>query len=140
MDATERTNTTLQSLIALSRELGREDRRLAILGEGNTSADNGDGTFWIKASGSQLGSIDESGFSLVRMSTVQEMLARKQISDQEVAAGLQASLVNPAHRMPSVELFLHAICLPRAGQAGSGIRTLHQSTRCCAVAWGPSRS
>ena len=54
MDATERTSTTLRSLIALSRELGREDRRLAILGEGNTSADNGDGTFWIKASGSQL--------------------------------------------------------------------------------------
>ena len=120
MDATERTSRTLQDLIALSRELGREDRRLAILGEGNTSADNGDDTFWIKASGSQLGSIDESGFSLVRMSTVQEMLAHNHLTDQEVATGLQASLLNPAHRMPSVEIFLHAICLSEGGASWVG--------------------
>lgn len=40
-------DTALQDLIGLSRELGREDRQLAILGEGNTSVDNGDETFWI---------------------------------------------------------------------------------------------
>jgi hypothetical protein len=34
---------TLDSLIKLSREIGKEERRLAILGEGNTSADLGDG-------------------------------------------------------------------------------------------------
>src|SRR5690349_24404580 len=104
-------SSTLQSLVELSRELGREDRGLAILGEGNTSADNGDGTFWIKASGSQLGTIDESGFSLVRMSTVQEMLDKNHLTDQEVASGLKASLLTPAHRMHSVEIYLHAICL-----------------------------
>src|SRR5207237_2604084 len=97
------------------RELGREDRGLAILGEGNTSADNGDGTFWIKASGSQLGTIDESGFSRVRMATALELLARDGMSDEEVAAGLRASLVDPGHRMTSVEVFLHAVCLSEGG-------------------------
>src|SRR5689334_5091398 len=115
MNVTEGTSTTLQSLIALSRELGREDRRLAILGEGNTSADNGDGTFWIKASGSQLGTIDESGFSLVRSSTVLDLLEHGEVSDEEVAGGLKASLVNAAHKMPSVEIFLHAVLLSDGG-------------------------
>ncbi|MEO8285985.1 MAG: class II aldolase/adducin family protein [Chloroflexota bacterium] len=114
------TSATLRSLVVLSRELGREERQLAILGEGNTSADNGDGTFWIKASGSQLGTIDEGGFSLVRMSNVQEMLAREQISDPEVAAGLLAAQVNPAHRLPSVEIFMHAVCLAEGGASWIG--------------------
>ena len=48
-------NELLDQLIWLSREVGREDRQLAILGEGNTSALADDGTFWVKASGSQLG-------------------------------------------------------------------------------------
>jgi rhamnose utilization protein RhaD (predicted bifunctional aldolase and dehydrogenase) len=108
-------NTTLQSLIALSHELGRDDRQLAILGEGNTSADNGDGTFWIKASGSHLGTIEEEGFSLVRMPTVLELLARKGLTDEEVAEGIRSSLVDPGHRMPSVEIFLHAVCLAEGG-------------------------
>ncbi len=58
----------LKELIHLSHELGKEERGLVILGEGNTSADCGDGTFWVKASGSQLGTSDESSFSRVNMS------------------------------------------------------------------------
>src|SRR3954465_5646134 len=85
---------TLPGLIVLSRELVREDRQLAILGEGNTSIDNGDGTFWIKASGSQLGTIEPDGFSLVHMSSVMELLAAGPLSDTEVAAGLRAAMVD----------------------------------------------
>ena len=107
--------TTLPGLITLSRELGREDRQLAILGEGNTSIDNGDGTFWIKASGSQLGTIEPDGFSLVRMSSVMELLAAGPLSDAEVAAGLRAAMVDPGQRLPSVEIFMHAVCLAEGG-------------------------
>ena len=39
----------LAGLLALSHQISREDRRLAILGEGNTSADLGDGTFLVKS-------------------------------------------------------------------------------------------
>ncbi len=38
------TNELLQALVTLSHEVGREDRQLAILGEGNTSATAGDGS------------------------------------------------------------------------------------------------
>ena len=108
-------NATLQSLIALSHELGREDRQLAILGEGNTSAGNGDGTFWVKASGSHLGTITEDGFSLVHMSAVMDLLAQGRLSDEQVAEGIRSALVDPNHRMPSVEIFLHALCLAEGG-------------------------
>jgi rhamnose utilization protein RhaD (predicted bifunctional aldolase and dehydrogenase) len=115
MDGGHASDAVLRGLVALSRELGREDRGLTILGEGNTSADNGDGTFWIKASGSQLGTIDEGGFSRVRLSTVLELLGEGMMSDEVVAAGLRSSLLDLAHRMPSVEIFLHAVCLSEGG-------------------------
>ena len=44
----------LDELIQLSHELGTEERQLTILGEGNLSADYGNGTFWVKASGSNM--------------------------------------------------------------------------------------
>ena len=64
------TTAILEQLIWLSHELGREERQLAILGEGNTSATCSDGTFWVKASGSQLGNITSQGFSQVSLGAV----------------------------------------------------------------------
>jgi rhamnose utilization protein RhaD (predicted bifunctional aldolase and dehydrogenase) len=110
-------NTTiLDALIALSRELGRPERGLAILGEGNTSTNAGDGTFWVKASGSQLEMIDADGFSQVRLASMLELLDAPRLSDEQVAAGLRDALVDPAARKPSVETFMHALCLTE-GQA-----------------------
>jgi rhamnose utilization protein RhaD (predicted bifunctional aldolase and dehydrogenase) len=105
----------LHELIALSHELGREDRQLAILGEGNTSADIGDGTFWVKASGSQLGTIGADGFSRVRLAAILELLAGPPLNDEQIAAALRAALVDQNHRQPSVETFLHALCLAEGG-------------------------
>jgi rhamnose utilization protein RhaD (predicted bifunctional aldolase and dehydrogenase) len=104
-------DTLLDNLIALSRELGRPERELAILGEGNTSADAGDGTFWVKASGSQLATIAADGFSQVRLAPVLELIAAPSLSDEQVAAGLRDALVSPVARKPSVETFMHALCL-----------------------------
>lgn len=103
--------TILLQLIHLSQELGREDRQLAILGEGNVSADIGDGTFWVKASGSQLGNIDESGFSRVRFEAISQTLKADHLDDEQVYLGLQRSLADGAYAQPSVETFLHALCL-----------------------------
>jgi rhamnose utilization protein RhaD (predicted bifunctional aldolase and dehydrogenase) len=104
-------DTVLDSLIALSGELGRPERELAILGEGNTSADLGAGTFWVKASGSQLAGIDAAGFSQVRLAPILALLDGPRPADEQVAAGLRAALVDPAARKPSVETFMHALCL-----------------------------
>ncbi|HUA69144.1 MAG TPA: class II aldolase/adducin family protein [Candidatus Saccharimonadales bacterium] len=105
----------LQRLIQLSHELGREDRHLAILGEGNTSADLGDGTFYVKASGSQLGTIDEDGFTRVKMAPIFNALDVPDKTDDAVRIVLEDCRVDKKAKLPSVETFLHAICLREGG-------------------------
>ncbi len=99
----------LKRLIRLSHELGREDRHLAILGEGNVSADVGDGTFYVKASGSQLATIDADGFTRVKASPILEALAQPRKTDDEVRGVLETCRVDQKAKLPSVETFLHAI-------------------------------
>lgn len=111
------TEAILEQLIWLSHELGREERQLAILGEGNTSAICEDGTFWVKASGSQLGNITAQGFSQVNTAAVMALMSREQMDDHEVSRALTEVLVDPTARRPSVETFLHALCLHEAGAA-----------------------
>ena len=53
-------NQILQDLLTLSHELGREERGLAMLGEGNTSTRLGEETFLVKASGTCLGTLKEA--------------------------------------------------------------------------------
>lgn len=109
------TDPILEQLIWLSHELGREERQLVILGEGNTGADCGDGTFWVKASGSEMGTIDAGGFSRVRTGAVMDLLDQEGMDDEAVGKALMDVLVDPQHRRPSVETFLHALCLHEGG-------------------------
>ena len=102
-------------LIALSRNLGEEARQFAILGEGNTSVDCGDGTFWVKASGSSLATLEEKGVSRVRFEPVVDLLQREAMNEQQVEDELVAALADPADKKPSVETFLHALCLTTGG-------------------------
>ncbi len=78
----------LEELIKLSLDVGREDRALAILGEGNTSADVGDGTFWIKASGTSLSTANAASFSHIRMDAVLKYVDRPHMSEVEVGEAL----------------------------------------------------
>jgi rhamnose utilization protein RhaD (predicted bifunctional aldolase and dehydrogenase) len=105
----------MKSLLRLSHELGREDRHLAILGEGNVSADLGDGTFYVKASGSQLGTIDAGEFSRVGMKPIFDALDHPDKTDAEVRKILEDCRVDKKAKLPSVETFLHAICLREGG-------------------------
>lgn len=106
-----------EQLVALSHELGREDRQLTILGEGNASADCGDGTFWVKASGGSMGALSPQGVSRVRFDSVLELVERDEMSEEEIEEGLMEALADPAHRKPSVETFMHAVCLTEGGAA-----------------------
>jgi rhamnose utilization protein RhaD (predicted bifunctional aldolase and dehydrogenase) len=105
----------LKQLIELSHELGRDDRQLAILGEGNVSADLNGEEFYVKASGSQLADIDAGGFTRVRMRPVFDALESPDKSDEEVRKILEDSRADKTARLPSVETFLHAICLREGG-------------------------
>ncbi len=105
----------LNELIHLSHEVGLESRQLAILGEGNTSALCDDGTFWVKASGSQLGTLTAAGLSRVDLGKALSYLDNDRMSDGAVKEALKASLVDPMHRTPSVETMVHAVCLSTGG-------------------------
>ncbi len=105
----------LDSLIWLSHEIGREERQLAILGEGNTSADADDGTFWVKASGGNLATLDAAGLTRVRFEPIMQAIDDTTLDDSGVRDVLLASRVDPESRLPSVETFMHAVCLQDAG-------------------------
>jgi len=119
--------SVLQALVAMSHELGRPERDLVILGEGNTSAlcdEAGDGekTFWVKGSGTQLSTITPDGFVQMRLAAVCALADRAPsvdgvtLSDAELKAALEQAKVNPAiTRQPSVETVLHALALSEAG-------------------------
>ena len=112
--------TPAEELVQLSRELGREERQLAILGEGNVSCDLGDGTFWVKASGTSLGTLGIDGLSRVSHARVDVLLDRANLTEQEIEDGLVACLADPAHKKPSVETFLHSLCLREPGVKWTG--------------------
>ncbi|MEI7864216.1 MAG: class II aldolase/adducin family protein [Chthoniobacterales bacterium] len=108
-------NETLQKLISLSREIGREDRRLAILGEGNTSAGAGEGIFLVKSSGCSLSNLDESGVSRVKMAPILAALDDESLDDAGVLTVLENSRTDQSPKLPSVETFMHAVCLSEGG-------------------------
>lgn len=105
----------LDDLVNLSHELGRESRDLAILGEGNLSADVGDGTFWVKASGSNMASITPEGFSRVRFDVVLGLTAKENPTEKEIVDGLREALFDREMKQPSIETFLHAVGLKDTG-------------------------
>ena len=105
-------DTVLQQLIEMSRELGRPERDLVILGEGNTSALCDDKSFYVKASGTQLGIIDTEGFVRVWLEPVCALADQQQMSDADLKDALQAAKVDATvQRRPSVETVLHALAL-----------------------------
>ncbi|UCC61488.1 MAG: class II aldolase/adducin family protein [Anaerolineae bacterium] len=109
-------DSILVQLIAMSRRLGDPALDYAILGEGNTSAQADADTFWVKASGTELRTIDRAGFVQVYFRRVLDLLDAGQCSDDEVRAGLEAAKVDPAVTVrPSVETVLHALALQVEG-------------------------
>ena len=105
----------LKKLIELSHTLAAPELNLTILGEGNTSVSCGDGTFWVKASGSQLLTINDDGFCHVKAKPILDLLDKANVSDDEIEQVLKISLVDTKMKKPSVETFLHALCLYEAG-------------------------
>lgn len=102
---------TLTQLIDLSRELGRPEHDLAILGEGNTSASVADGTFWVKASGSMLSNIDASGFAQLDRAAAEALLDRDMRTDAEIMDALMSVCVGQVGKRPSIEAMMHAFLL-----------------------------
>ncbi len=114
----------LTQLIAMSHNLGDPALDYVILGEGNTSARADADAFWVKASGTELRTIDRAGFVRVSFERVLAMLNAPDLSDEQVKQGLFEAKVDPSTGaspapddgvQPSVETVLHAICLSLEG-------------------------
>jgi rhamnose utilization protein RhaD (predicted bifunctional aldolase and dehydrogenase) len=101
----------LQVLLELSRELGAEHRGLAILGEGNASAKLNDDSFFVKASGSSLGTLTDADVTECRSAPLLALLDRSDLEDKEVDDELLASRLSPSAKKPSVEALFHAYLL-----------------------------
>jgi len=104
----------LAELIEMSRILGDPQSDLVILGEGNTSVRADDDSFWVKASGTELMQADQQTFVRVAFGPVQQALKKESLDDDSVKKLLKTATIEGA-RAPSIETFLHAICLQLAG-------------------------
>ncbi len=113
--------SVLHALIDLSHDLGRPERDLVILGEGNTSALVDDGTFWVKGSGTSLATVEADGFVRMQIEPVCALADQPAMSDDEFKAALEAARAPAAlqssdqNRRPSTETVLHALALCEAG-------------------------
>lgn len=101
-----------KQLVEMSHWLGAESRGLVILGEGNTSAKIDEETFYVKASGTQLGTIEEAQLVEVRFAEVLKMLEHARLTDEEIKEGLRAAMADAnGPLMPSIETVFHAYLL-----------------------------
>ena len=102
-------------MLELSHQLGREERKLAILGEGNTSARVSDDTFVVKASGSNLATLAPAGVTECQFTDLLPLLKAKSMTDAAIDEALFASRVSTEARKPSVEAIFHAYLLTLPG-------------------------
>jgi rhamnose utilization protein RhaD (predicted bifunctional aldolase and dehydrogenase) len=110
----------LQSLLDLSHALGGERLRMAILGEGNTSLRLDDQTFAVKASGSNLASLQPTDLTTCRFDRLLPLLDATAATDAEIDNVLFASRVSEAAKKPSIEALFHAYLLTLPGVACVG--------------------
>ena len=110
-------NMPLEELLRLSHEIGREDRRLAILGEGNTSARISEDEFLVKASGSCLENLRSDQVTRCLSRKVLTLMedSERLFSNEEVDEILQASRCDPGAKKPSIETMFHAWLLSLDG-------------------------
>ncbi len=101
-------NDKIEALLQLSHELGREDRHLAVLGEGNTSVKLGSDQFAVKASGAHLGGLSADEVTICDSARMLALLERRQMSDDDMVAALMDARVEGQGRKPSIESLFHA--------------------------------
>jgi rhamnose utilization protein RhaD (predicted bifunctional aldolase and dehydrogenase) len=113
-------NARLKELLELSHELGREDRQLTILGEGNTSAKLDGDQFVVKASGSCLATLTEADLTVCDGPALLSLLDKKTVTDDELTQALLQSRAGGRGKKPSIEAVFHAwlLTLPSVGFVG----------------------
>jgi rhamnulose-1-phosphate aldolase/alcohol dehydrogenase len=105
----------LDALVRRSNLLA-SDRAVVNFGGGNTSvkvvetdhAGREAAVIYVKGSGSDLATIDPSGFTALRFDEILPLLERDAMSDEEMVAYLAGCQLSPTMPRPSIETLLHA--------------------------------
>ena len=105
----------LRELVAVSRRIGGDAQALAILGEGNTSTRSGEDTFWVKASGTSLGTASAGTFTECRRSVLAPLWGDNARGDAEVDQILLNARCRARDKKPSTEALFHAYLLSLPG-------------------------
>jgi len=94
-------------LLSLTRSLGRPDRELVILAEGNTSERLADGRVVVKASGAGMATADEQDFVVVDVAELIALLEDPATDQTALSAALDAGEVAGRSRRGSIEALVH---------------------------------
>jgi rhamnose utilization protein RhaD (predicted bifunctional aldolase and dehydrogenase) len=106
----------LQTLVDLTRTLGKPENDYVIIGEGNTSCVIDDASFYVKASGNQINNITENGFVAVNFAPILELIDNPPATMTEQKAIMQSARVDQSNEVrPSVEVTFHAMLLKECG-------------------------
>jgi len=116
-DEVKQFNDDLLKLRAYSSRLLGKDEDLVLHGGGNTSVKivekdlfgQEEEILYVKGSGLNLATINESGFAPVRMNVLLSMAKLEHLSDSEMVKNQRAAMTDPGAPNPSVEAILHAI-------------------------------
>lgn len=114
-NAQEHSDDAFDTLLYASRLIGA-DPALVLWGGGNTSLKVSERDFRgrearvlrVKGSGSDLKSVERRHFPGVRLEDVLPLFDRAAMSDEEMVAYLEHTLMEPASPRPSIETLLHA--------------------------------
>jgi rhamnose utilization protein RhaD (predicted bifunctional aldolase and dehydrogenase) len=94
-------------LLALTRSLGRVERDLVILAEGNTSELLDDGRLVVKASGSRMRDASAEDFVVVDLPPLVDLLTSDSSTQADLTAALDAGTVAGRRRRGSIETLVH---------------------------------
>jgi rhamnose utilization protein RhaD (predicted bifunctional aldolase and dehydrogenase) len=94
-------------LVALTRSLGRPERDLVILAEGNTSQLLDDGRLVVKASGSRMRDATAEDFVVVDLPPLVDLITSTTSTQADLTAALDAGEVDGRRRRGSIETLVH---------------------------------
>jgi len=107
MTVEHRPDLVSQELIDLTVSLGRPEKELAILAEGNTSALLRDGRVVLKASGSNMASVTAQDFVVVEVDPLMAIVDSPNSTQDDLSAALDAGMSGGRRRRGSIEALVH---------------------------------
>ncbi len=137
--AARRCDSTLALRAYTSRLIG-SDRSLVLYGGGNTSLKE-NGVLFVKATGSDLASVDSQHFTALELDALHGLLQDERLPDAELMHRIDGCKLDSAAPRPSIETLLHA-AIPYAfvehahADAVLAVANISACEAACAAAFG----